>query len=57
MRIKVRIIELSRVSASKFIPSSKNWRTHPTEQMDALKGILSEVGWAGAVLARETPDG
>jgi len=27
-----------------------NWRTHPTEQINALTGVLAEVGWAGACL-------
>jgi hypothetical protein len=57
MHIKDRIKELRRVPASDLLPNPKNWRTHPTAQVDSLKGILAEVGWADAVLARETPDG
>jgi hypothetical protein len=57
MRIKDRIIELRRVKSSDLIPNAKNWRTHPTEQQNALKGVLSEVGFADAVLARETDEG
>ena len=57
MYIRDRIRELRRVPASELAPNPKNWRTHPTEQMDALKGILAEVGYAGAALARELPDG
>lgn len=57
MQIKDRIKELRRVTASELIPNPKNWRTHPQAQSDALKGILSEVGIAGAVLARELDDG
>jgi hypothetical protein len=57
MTIKDRIIEFRRVPASQLLPSPKNWRTHSTEQADALRGVLAEVGFAGAVLARETPDG
>ncbi len=30
-----------------------NWRGHPLEQMRALKDILAEVGWAGALLYNE----
>jgi hypothetical protein len=52
-----RIKELRRVPASSLLPNPKNWRTHPQAQQDALRGILSEIGIADAVLAREMPDG
>ena len=52
-----RIKELKRVPAGDLIPNPKNWRTHPSGQVEAMQGILAEVGWADAVLARETPDG
>jgi hypothetical protein len=52
-----RIKELRRVPASSLKPNPKNWRTHPQAQQDALRGILSEIGIADAVLARELPDG
>jgi DNA modification methylase len=45
------------VKSSELIPNPKNWRTHPIAQQDALKGILAEVGFAGAVLVRELDDG
>lgn len=57
MKIKDRIKELRRVKASELVPNPKNWRTHPTKQKDALKGVLSEIGYADALLARELPDG
>ena len=57
MKIRDRIKELRRVKASELIPIPKNWRTHPVAQQDALKGILAEVGFAGAVLVRELDDG
>lgn len=57
MKIRDRIKELRRVKASELIPNPKNWRTHPIAQQDALKGILAEVGFAGAVLTRELDDG
>lgn len=55
--IRDRIRELRRVPASQLAPNPKNWRTHPPAQLDALRGVLSEVGYAGAALARELPDG
>jgi len=57
MKIRDRIKELRRVPAKTLIPNPKNWRTHPDRQKDVLKGILSEVGYADALLARELPDG
>jgi hypothetical protein len=57
MKIRDRIKELRRVKASELRPNPKNWRTHPQAQIDALRGVLAEVGFAGAELARELPDG
>lgn len=57
MKIRDRIKELRRVQASELLPNPKNWRTHPKSQQDALRGVLSEVGFADAAIARELPDG
>src|SRR6266481_1132618 len=57
MQIRDRIKELRRVPASQLQPNPLNWRTHPKRQQDALRGILAEVGYADALLARETPAG
>ena len=57
MKIRDRIKEFKRVKASEILPNPKNWRTHPKAQKDALKGLLAEIGFAGAVLARETQQG
>ena len=57
MKIRDRIKELRRVRADLLRPNPKNWRTHPPAQRDALRGVLAEVGYADALLARELPDG
>lgn len=57
MKIKDRILRLDRVSVNDLLPNPKNWRQHPTAQLDALRGVLSEIGWADAALVRETPNG
>jgi DNA modification methylase len=57
MHIRDRIKELRRVKAKDLRPNPRNWRTHPKAQREALQGILAEVGFADAVLARELPDG
>lgn len=57
MQIRDRIKEFRRVTASSLKPNPKNWRTHPDRQKDVLKGVLSEIGYADALLVRELPDG
>ena len=57
MLIRDRIKEFRRVKASLLRPHPKNWRTHPSAQQDALRGVLAEIGYADALLARELPDG
>ena len=55
--VRDRIRELRRVKASELVPNPKNWRRHPKEQSAAMRGLLNEIGYAGALLARELPDG
>lgn len=57
MPIRDRIRELRRVPAGELRPNPRNWRTHPEAQRAALRGLLAEVGYAGALLARELEDG
>lgn len=57
MEIKDRIKEFKRVPFSELSANPKNWRKHPEKQRDAMTGVLKTVGWADAVLARETKDG
>lgn len=57
MKIRDRIVGLRRVRASELHPHPQNWRTHPRAQVSALRGAIEEIGFADAILARETPDG
>jgi hypothetical protein len=57
MTIRDRIKELRRVPASQLRPNPRNWRLHPENQQAALRGLLNEIGYADALLARELPDG
>jgi hypothetical protein len=57
MIIRDRIKELRRVRASELVPHPKNWRRHSRAQAEVLKGLLAEIGYAGALLARELSDG
>lgn len=52
-----RIKGLRVVPANTLLPNPKNWRTHPDRQRKAMHGILEEVGYAAAAIARELPDG
>lgn len=40
-----------------MVPHPLNWRTHPASQLDALRGVLAEVGVADCVKGFELPDG
>jgi len=57
MNIRDRVIDQRKVPASSLRPSPFNWRTHPSEQRDALRGVLAEIGFAGAELVRQLEDG
>jgi hypothetical protein len=55
--IRDRVKALRRVLAKELLANPKNWRRHPKAQTEALRGLLAEVGYADALLARELPDG
>ena len=57
MAFKDRIKELRRVPASQLRANPKNWRSHPPNQAAAMQGVLEEIGFADAMIARETEDG
>jgi DNA modification methylase len=57
MLIRDRVRELRRVPAGQLQPNPRNWRSHPTAQRDALQGLLAELGYCDALLARELTDG
>jgi len=57
MLIRDRIKELRRVRAKDLLANPKNWRVHPKAQSAALRGLLSEIGYADALLVRGLPDG
>jgi len=54
---KDRVKELRWVEPQKLTPHERNWRNHPDAQRAALRGIIDELGFADAVIARETPEG
>jgi len=55
--VRDRVVELRRVPAAELRANPKNWRRHPQGQVRALTSVLQQVGYADALLARETPEG
>jgi hypothetical protein len=56
MKIKDRITGLKRIKAADLRPHPQNWRIHTQAQREALQGLLCEVGYADALIARQLPD-
>ena len=48
--VRDRIVGLERVEAAELIGHDKNFRLHPQAQKNAFKGILDEIGQAGALI-------
>ena len=53
-RRTTRPLRLEWVEAGSLNDHPYNWRRHPSGQMTALKAVLDDVGWAGALLFNET---
>lgn len=51
VKYRDRVVGIERVKARDLVPHPANWRTHPKAQSAALRGVLDEVGIAGALLA------
>jgi len=49
--LRDRVVAFERVKAKDLQVHPHNWRMHPPAQSAALKGVLAEVGIAGALLA------
>jgi len=55
--MKDRVVELLRVRAADLAEHPSNWRKHPERQRAALRGVLEDIGYAGALIARRDDDG
>lgn len=51
MQIRNRILETRLVAPDEVAPNTRNWRTHPQAQRDALRGVLADIGIAAPVIA------
>lgn len=49
LNLRDRIQEFRRVDVAELADNGKNWRVHPAAQVDALRGVLAEIGIAGAL--------
>src|SRR5438876_10958952 len=54
--VRDRVVELVRVRAGDLKPNPRNWRRHPAPQRAALRGLLRQIGYADALLARRDGD-
>jgi hypothetical protein len=54
--VRDRVVELLRVPAGELQDNPRNWRRHPERQRAALRGLLREIGYADALLARRNGD-
>jgi site-specific DNA-methyltransferase (adenine-specific) len=52
-----RVLELTRCRAGDLRANPANYRTHPKAQREALRGVLEEIGYAAALIARRGEDG
>jgi predicted AAA+ superfamily ATPase len=51
--LRDRIVELRRVRAGDLKINPKNWRVHPEGQRSAVTQMLEDVGFVGALVARQ----
>lgn len=49
-KIKNRIVGSGEEALDQIMFNPRNWRIHPLNQQDALKGVLEEVGWVQQVI-------
>src|SRR6185437_9908153 len=50
MKFQNRIRGLAMLPGARILPAPKNFRLHPPKQRAAMRGLLAEIGIAGAVL-------
>jgi ParB-like chromosome segregation protein Spo0J len=48
-----RIVGDSEESPDQLLANPLNWRVHPKEQVDALEGLLKQVGWVQRVIVNK----
>lgn len=49
-----RIVRHGTADPAQLAANPRNWRIHPQAQQDALRGVLSDVGWVQSVIVNES---
>lgn len=49
-----RIVGEGQEAPDQLLANPRNWRVHPKEQVEALDGLLSQVGWVQRVIVNRT---
>jgi ParB-like chromosome segregation protein Spo0J len=52
-KIKNRIVGSGEEALDQIMFNPRNWRIHPLNQQNALKGVLEEVGWVQQVIVNK----
>lgn len=52
--LRSRIVGEGVEAPDQLLANPLNWRTHPKEQVDALEGLLRDVGWVQRVIVNRT---
>lgn len=48
-----RIVGEGKESPGALVANERNWRLHPREQQDVMRGVLDEVGWCQRVIVNK----
>ncbi len=57
MSLKNRVVDVRHVDPASLIQNPLNYRTHGQAQRSAFRAVLQEIGFAGALLARQVDGG
>ena len=55
--LRNRVVDFRQVKGSELVRNDANWRMHPDDQQGGLAALMEDVGFVGAVIAREDGDG
>lgn len=53
-QLRSRIVGEGEVAPEQLRANPQNWRTHPAAQVEALEGLLRQVGWVQRVIVNRT---
>jgi ParB-like chromosome segregation protein Spo0J len=53
MNWRNRIVGEAVVPSAELLANPNNWRVHPKQQKEALKGVLAEIGWVQRIIVNQ----